>query len=117
MPADAAQREEIVAIQAGVTHFHAHPALGHCRVGHRADLQGGKRFIGSCVCGVNGEHRRPPFGSGDESRDDFKRRDLVAFELEEEPKINGTAGKVAGEPACDDRPSVRLSHANGSHVY
>src|SRR5205814_7295940 len=34
--------------------------------------------------------------------------DLVAFELEEEPKINGTAGKVAGEPACDDRPSVRL---------
>jgi hypothetical protein len=51
----------------------------------------------------------PKDDGGFHSWDNFKRRDLVAFEFEEESKIDGTAGKVAGEPACDDRPPVRSS--------
>jgi hypothetical protein len=36
------------------------------------------------------------------SRDDFQRRDLVAFQFEEESKIYRAAGKVSSKPAGDD---------------
>ena len=39
VPADPAQREKVVAIQAGVAHLNAHPAFGHVRRGQLADLK------------------------------------------------------------------------------
>src|SRR5258707_12453895 len=47
------------------------------------------------------------------SGDDFQRRDLLAFESEEEPKIHGAPGKIAGEPAGDDDLSVLLFAREG----
>ena len=40
--------------------------------------------------------------------DDFQRCDLVAFEFEVEPEINGAAGKVSNQMAGDDRLPVLL---------
>jgi peptidoglycan/LPS O-acetylase OafA/YrhL len=48
------------------------------------------------------------YRSGLDSRNDFQRCDLVAFESEEESEIHGAAGKVAGEPAGDDDLPVLL---------
>src|SRR5262249_44610579 len=41
-------------------------------------------------------------------RHDFQRRDLVPFELEEESKVNGAAGKIANQVAGDDGLPVLL---------
>src|SRR5262245_51871030 len=40
--------------------------------------------------------------------DDLQRRDLLAFEFEEKPKIDGAARKVSGKPARDDEFAVFL---------
>src|SRR6266404_4016394 len=42
------------------------------------------------------------------SRNDFQRRDLVAFKLEKESKVNRASGKVPDQMAGDDRLSVLL---------
>src|ERR1700730_18348815 len=39
---------------------------------------------------------------------DFQRRDLVVFEYEEEPKVHGAAGEIAGEAAGEDGLSILL---------
>ena len=41
-------------------------------------------------------------------RNNFQRRNLVAFKLEEEPKVNRAAGKVSHQMAGDNRLSVLL---------
>src|SRR5262245_61408816 len=51
---------------------------------------------------VDGEHKCPPFDDRFNSRDDFQRGNLVAFEFKEELQVNRTAGKVAGKAASDD---------------
>src|ERR1700719_2779270 len=50
----------------------------------------------------------PGFLSRRRSWDDFQRRDLVAFELEEETKVSGAAGEITGKPAGDDSLSILL---------
>src|SRR5947208_2320589 len=46
------------------------------------------------------------------SRNDFQRRDLVAFKFEKESKVNRTAGKVSNQMAGDDRLPLLLFARN-----
>src|SRR5262249_59781993 len=50
----------------------------------------------------------PPFSRHRPSRNYLQRRDLVAFEDEEEAEVRGAAGEGAGQPARDDDGSVPL---------
>jgi hypothetical protein len=59
------------------------------------------------VRGVDREH-----GSGN----DFERRDLVALQLEEESKVNGTAGKIPRSLLVTTIFPSGSSHANGALV-
>ena len=57
--------------------------------------------------GRDAEKVRP---AGRPSWYDFQRRNLVPFEFEEEPKVNGAAGKVSNQMAGDDRlPLLRFA--------
>src|SRR5438093_7376469 len=47
-------------------------------------------------------------GAGRPSWYDFQRRNLVPFEFEKEPKVNGAAGKVSNQMASNNRLSVLL---------
>src|SRR5438128_7673325 len=64
MRSDPAEREQIMAIEAGVTDLHASPSFGHARLRLLADFQRGQRIVRVSVGGVDCEHVRPPFATG-----------------------------------------------------
>jgi hypothetical protein len=49
------------------------------------------------------------FSCGACSRADLQRHDLVAVELEDELKVDGTAGEIPGKPVGDDGLAVLVS--------
>src|ERR1700730_3746245 len=114
-------------VKAGVREFHPRPSLPHVGLGLLPDTQRGERVVHVRVDSIDCKHRhisrcqtvsRAPqtitysvlpvtgarrlFNRSRRSWYNFQRHDLVAFESEEESKVDRATGKVSDKPAGND---------------